>query len=326
MVLRALMWSYGASIQDENRTVVLNSPQTVAAVEFMARLFKETMTNEVFSWNAASNNQGLVAGKLSYIVNSISAWRTAQGTNPDVADDVYFVPPLRGPAAALAAQHVLYNWIVPTHAAQRRTRPRSSCCTTRRTTRRPRTPASSTTSARAPSARPTLDGWLANDPFGSKPAEQAGVPQRRHQVEHEHRLPRPGQHGRGRGLQHVRHPEHVRPGRPGASRPPQQSVAEASTQVKAVFAKWRAQGLVGGLSMAVVEVRDLVKEYDGGVESRRRRGRASCARSTASTWPPRRASTSSCSARRAAARPRCCARSPVSSSPPPATCSSTATS
>ena len=69
----ALMWSYGASIQDANERVVLNSPETVAAVEFMARLFKDTMTNEVFSWNAASNNQGLVAGKLSYIVNSISA-------------------------------------------------------------------------------------------------------------------------------------------------------------------------------------------------------------------------------------------------------------
>ena len=85
----------------------------------MAKLFKQTMTNEVFSWNAASNNQGLVAGKLSYILNSISAWRTAQGTNPEVADDVFFVPALRGPEAALAAQHVLYNWIVPKHARQR---------------------------------------------------------------------------------------------------------------------------------------------------------------------------------------------------------------
>jgi multiple sugar transport system substrate-binding protein len=48
MVLRALMWSYGASIQDANSKVVLNSPETIAAVEFMARLFRDTMTNEVF--------------------------------------------------------------------------------------------------------------------------------------------------------------------------------------------------------------------------------------------------------------------------------------
>ncbi|HSK36429.1 MAG TPA: substrate-binding domain-containing protein, partial [Actinomycetota bacterium] len=98
MAGRALMWSYGASVQDENERVVINSEETVAAVEFMTRLFKGAMTDEVFSWNAASNNQGLIAGKLSYILNSISAWRTAQGASPDVAKDVGFVPALRGPA------------------------------------------------------------------------------------------------------------------------------------------------------------------------------------------------------------------------------------
>ena len=70
------------------------------------------MTDEVFSWNAASNNQGLVAGKLSYILNSISAWRTAQGANPDVADDVVLRPGAararrrpRRPARALQLDH-----------------------------------------------------------------------------------------------------------------------------------------------------------------------------------------------------------------------------
>ena len=78
MAGRALLWSFGGSIQDENEKVVINSPETVAAVEFMTQLYKESMTPEVFSWNAASNNQGLVAGQMSYILNSISAWRTAQ--------------------------------------------------------------------------------------------------------------------------------------------------------------------------------------------------------------------------------------------------------
>ena len=42
--------------------MVINSPETVAAVEFMTKLFKQSMTDEVFSWNPASNNQGLIAG------------------------------------------------------------------------------------------------------------------------------------------------------------------------------------------------------------------------------------------------------------------------
>jgi ABC-type glycerol-3-phosphate transport system substrate-binding protein len=49
MAGRALMWSYGASVQDENERVVINSPETVAAVEFMTKLFKQSMTDEVFS-------------------------------------------------------------------------------------------------------------------------------------------------------------------------------------------------------------------------------------------------------------------------------------
>ncbi|MBO0874408.1 MAG: extracellular solute-binding protein, partial [Pseudonocardia sp.] len=62
MAGRALMWSYGASIQNEAEEVVINSPQTVAAVDYMTRLYRECMTPEVFSWNAASNNQGLASG------------------------------------------------------------------------------------------------------------------------------------------------------------------------------------------------------------------------------------------------------------------------
>src|SRR5207302_5408350 len=84
MAARALIWSFGGSVQDAHENVVLNSPETVKAVEFMVKLFKAAMTPEVFAWNAASNNQGLTAGNLSYILTSISAYRTAQTANPDI--------------------------------------------------------------------------------------------------------------------------------------------------------------------------------------------------------------------------------------------------
>ena len=71
------MWSFGGSIQDEDENVSIDSPEVVEAVEFMAELYSNTMTEEVFAWNAGSNNQGLIAGELSYILNSISEiWRS----------------------------------------------------------------------------------------------------------------------------------------------------------------------------------------------------------------------------------------------------------
>ena len=108
MAGRSLLWSYGGAIQDEREQVILNSPETVAAVTYMKGLFEDAMTNEVFAWNPASNNQALVAGKLNYIVNSISAYRTMQQVNPKVAEDVFFVPALEGSEGGDrgAARHV----------------------------------------------------------------------------------------------------------------------------------------------------------------------------------------------------------------------------
>jgi multiple sugar transport system substrate-binding protein len=117
MAARALLWSYDSSKQDEKENVVLNNPRTVEAVSYMARLFKESMTPEVFAWTAVSNNQALIAGRASYILNSISAYRSAQKQVPEIAKDVYFTPPLKGPRGTRwASEHVIYNYIVPKYS------------------------------------------------------------------------------------------------------------------------------------------------------------------------------------------------------------------
>jgi multiple sugar transport system substrate-binding protein len=96
---RGLLWSYGGAIQDEHgKQVVLNSKETVEAVKYAAALYKEAMTSDVLSWNDASNNQYIDSGVSSYIVNPISAYRTAQTLNKKVADDIFVMKPPKGPA------------------------------------------------------------------------------------------------------------------------------------------------------------------------------------------------------------------------------------
>jgi ABC-type glycerol-3-phosphate transport system substrate-binding protein len=112
MATRAILWSFGASVQDKDANVVLNSEESVKAVEWGARLFREVMTPAVMSWNAASNNQALEAGATSYILNSISAYRSAQQRRLPIAADINFVPALRGPVRALAATHVMGVWVI----------------------------------------------------------------------------------------------------------------------------------------------------------------------------------------------------------------------
>jgi maltose-binding protein MalE len=244
MAGRALLWSYGASIQDENEQVVINSDETIAAVEFMNKLFKGAMTDEVFSWNAASNNQGLIAGKLSYILNSISAWRTAQGANPEVADDIHFTPALRGPADARAAQHVLYNWIVPKHAANKDAAKEFLLHYTANFS-------SATWHSKlydfpAWAERvPQLDGWLQNDPYGAKPANKLAFLGEATQWSTNIGYPGPSNTAIGEVFGTFIIPTMFARAARGELNP-KQAVAQAEAQIKPIFEKWRARGLVGG--------------------------------------------------------------------------------
>jgi multiple sugar transport system substrate-binding protein len=95
---RGLLWSYGGAIQDEaGKKIVLNSKATVEATKYVAALYKEAMTGDVLSWNDSSNNQYIVSGVGSYIINPISAYRTAQKANKKLADDIHVIEPPKGP-------------------------------------------------------------------------------------------------------------------------------------------------------------------------------------------------------------------------------------
>ncbi len=117
MAGRALLWSFDTATQDRNENVILDNKRTVEAVKFMTDLYDKTLTPEVFGWNPASNNQLLIAGRASYILNSISAYRSAQKDVPEIAKDVYFTPALKGPGGdAWASEHVIYVSVIPKFA------------------------------------------------------------------------------------------------------------------------------------------------------------------------------------------------------------------
>ncbi|HEX2027604.1 MAG TPA: extracellular solute-binding protein [Nitriliruptorales bacterium] len=246
MAARALIWSFGGSIQDDNENVVLNSDQVVEATDFMARLFRETMTDEVFAWNAASNNQGLIAGQLSYILNSISAWRTAQEANPDVAKDVFFVKALEGPSTALAAQHVMYNWIVPDHSANPDAAQEFLLHYTANFSQ-------ATFESKLydfpafPETVPELEDWLDDDPFAIEGDDPKKLVVLKDAVDWSTNIGHPGPANPAVGeifntfvisnmLARVAREEQSSA----------DSVAEAERECEAIFDGWRQRGLIGG--------------------------------------------------------------------------------
>jgi multiple sugar transport system substrate-binding protein len=246
MAARALIWCFGGAEQTEDHQVAINSPETVAAVAYMKELYERTMTPEVFGWTAASNNQLLVAGQASYILNSISAYRTAQAVDYNVSDDIYFLPPLKGPTGiGVASEHLIPTYFIPNHA----TNPDAAKEFMLHLTANYNQVVFNSQLYNFPSffsTAPQLfaeNGWLDVDPFGSRPTNK---------------------------LQFLKEAESWSTvvGQPGAANAaigevfgtfiipnmfakaargemtPEEAVADAEAQMIPIFDKWREQGLI----------------------------------------------------------------------------------
>jgi len=112
MALRGVLWSFGGAVQDEEGRPVLQSRETVEALRFVRALYKETMTPEVFTWDPASNNRMMLAGRASFVCNAISVTRTGEKENPELAKKIGLVPALAGPVRRIAAEHVMDCYVI----------------------------------------------------------------------------------------------------------------------------------------------------------------------------------------------------------------------
>ncbi len=112
MAMRTIMYSFGASVQDENGNLVLNSRQTLEAVKYVKALFQEAMTPEVLAWDESSNNRFMLAGKGSLALNSISVTRTGESEKIPVTDHIWLAKAPRGPVARIGVAHLTQVYVI----------------------------------------------------------------------------------------------------------------------------------------------------------------------------------------------------------------------
>jgi multiple sugar transport system substrate-binding protein len=120
MALMALMMCFGSFIQNSKARVTLNSKATRDALKFGRDLYKKGESDEIFAWTAASNNQGMLAGRLSLALNAISIPRSAESTNPDLAKNIGLLPIPAGPNGRLGLEHVMHTYMVWKFAANKK--------------------------------------------------------------------------------------------------------------------------------------------------------------------------------------------------------------
>jgi multiple sugar transport system substrate-binding protein len=90
--LNTLMRCYGSAIQDEDANLTINSPATIEAVKVCAEIYRTGMTDEVFAWDASSNNRLLTSGRGSMVLNAISAVRAVEQQDSELASKVGLAP------------------------------------------------------------------------------------------------------------------------------------------------------------------------------------------------------------------------------------------
>ncbi len=78
-ILRGIIWSWGGKlVEDDGKTVAINSKETVEAYKFVKALYQDCMTEEVLAWDDRNNNVCLNSGKCGMILNPTSAYRPAK--------------------------------------------------------------------------------------------------------------------------------------------------------------------------------------------------------------------------------------------------------
>jgi multiple sugar transport system substrate-binding protein len=112
MAMRAIMYSFGSSVQDPAGNPVLNSKETLEAVKFVKALYNECMTPEVFTWDASANNRFMISGKGSLALNAISITRTAEKTAPEMAKKIWLAKACKGPVRRMGLEHVMDVYVI----------------------------------------------------------------------------------------------------------------------------------------------------------------------------------------------------------------------
>ncbi len=242
---REIIWSFGGSVQDESGNAVFNSPATVAAVKYLAQLQNQAMTAEVFGWTGASNNQALVAGETSFILNPDSAYRSLQNVDQFAAANIGFTPALVGPAGAFGGTHAIIS-VIPNYVEGSQLQAAKKFLLDLAANYSEITYHSELFNLPCfPATVKELESWLEDDPFGSLPADKFAI--LKTAIDRAVNFGFPGFSNPAIAQVYAEHiiPKAVAQVALGEATA-EDAVALAGARIEEIFSHWRSLGLVGG--------------------------------------------------------------------------------
>ena len=106
------LWSHGGALVNENDEVVINSPETRAAVEYVKELH-QYMVPGVASWNDSNNNKAFLAGEIGMTNNGPSIYPAAKNEGlTEIAEDIDHAYWPIGPVGKPTEFHIAYPMMI----------------------------------------------------------------------------------------------------------------------------------------------------------------------------------------------------------------------
>lgn len=112
------LWSHGGNLVDKNDKVIINSPETVKALEYVKEMSTHFATGTA-SWNDAFNNKAFLSGEIALTNNGVSIYAAAKAgaakgdaKMKEVMDDMNHALWPVGPVGKPTEFHIAYPLMI----------------------------------------------------------------------------------------------------------------------------------------------------------------------------------------------------------------------
>jgi len=110
-----VVWSHGGAMVDTNNKVIINSPETIRALEYAKELYA-TFVPGTLSWLDPNNNKAFLDGQISLTANGISVYYAAKNSQDpkvkELVSDIQHANMPIGPAGVPTEFNLFFNQMI----------------------------------------------------------------------------------------------------------------------------------------------------------------------------------------------------------------------
>ena len=110
-----LMWAFGGQLVDKDNKVIIDSPETIKALEYAKELYA-TFIPGTLSWLDPNNNKAFLDSQISVTNNGISIYYAAKNSKDDkvkeIAGDIQHASFPVGPVGVPTESHLFFNQMI----------------------------------------------------------------------------------------------------------------------------------------------------------------------------------------------------------------------